>query len=74
VLGKSARGYPPSSDRWREVWQVPILVSSIEMMLLVAIPKIFPDQLPFIFLPHDVSQQDRRIPHLNGCGANSQRE
>lgn len=65
VLGKLAPGYPPYPNRWREVWQVPVLISSREMRLLIAIPKTFPDHLPIVFLPQDVKEQGRTIPHLN---------
>lgn len=67
VLPKRAPEYPPRPQSWREVWEVSVPVSpSKDETLLIAIPMTFPDALPVVFMPEDVREQGRTIPHLNG--------
>jgi hypothetical protein len=65
VADRSLPGYPPYPHRWREVWQLSVTVSLKDFSILIAIPKTFPDQLPIVYLQHDLKESGRTIPHLN---------
>lgn len=65
VLERTASGYPPYPNRWRAVWQVSVEVSSHDQRILIAVPKTFPDCLPVVYLPHELQESGRTIPHLN---------
>src|ERR1044072_2630698 len=64
----SSSDYPPVKSHWRAVWRVHVPTASREAMLLIALPKTFPDDLPTVYLPADVKEKvsGRTIPHLNG--------
>jgi hypothetical protein len=68
VVLPSSPAYPPPVSNWRAVWRIPAHTPSREATLLIAIPNIFPDELPTVFLLENVKEKDsgRTIPHLNG--------
>jgi hypothetical protein len=65
----SSSDYPPARNNWRAVWRIPTQSAFGEAVLLLAIPNIFPDELPTVYLLGDVKEKDssRTIPHLNGA-------
>lgn len=52
--------------RFRDVWRVGLAVSAPVQHLLVAIPWVFPDELPDVYAPHDLTVDGVRIPHVDG--------
>lgn len=63
----SSSDYPPAKKNWRAVWRMPVRVLSGEAVFLIAVPATFPDELPTVYLPGDVTDNaaGRTIPHLN---------
>jgi len=52
-------------QKWREVWKITTDAGLGIQELLIAIPHIFPDKLPQIFLTHRAKANIRTIPHLD---------
>ena len=64
----SSSDYPSANKNWRAVWRIPVHVPSGEVVLLIAIPATFPDELPTVYLTDDIEENasGRPIPHLSG--------
>jgi tRNA A37 threonylcarbamoyladenosine dehydratase len=52
--------------RFRDVWRVRPENGAPVAHLLVAIPWVFPDELPDIYSPEDLTFEGARIPHVDG--------
>jgi molybdopterin/thiamine biosynthesis adenylyltransferase len=52
-------------EKFRTVWRVQLGMDAFVSHLLVAVPWVFPDELPDIFSPKDLIFADTRIPHLD---------
>ena len=52
-------------DRFRDVWRLEFHGGTPVPHLFVAIPWVFPDELPHIYAPYDLAFEGARIPHLD---------
>ena len=52
-------------EKLRTVWRIHLGTDSVVPYLFVAIPWIFPDELPDIYAPKDLIFAGNRIPHLD---------
>jgi molybdopterin/thiamine biosynthesis adenylyltransferase len=64
-VGQRALSPPAGTDRYREVWRITLPNDEAVGHLLIAIPWVFPDELPDIFVECDVTFEGVRIPHLD---------
>ncbi|MDQ2975179.1 MAG: ThiF family adenylyltransferase [Acidobacteriota bacterium] len=64
--------YPKADIRWREVWRVRMAELPGTPDFILAVPMVFPDRLPKVYLTASTAAELRQIPHLDNkrflCG------
>lgn len=67
-LSRCEPGSPdyPASKEWREVWRICATTpAGLPLVLLVAVPSLFPDVLPAAYVSVESAEQHGSVPHLD---------